>query len=442
MSIFTYDVFISYSHHDNDWVRGWLLPRLESAGLHVCIDSRDFEIGVPSIVNMENAVKRSRKTILVMTPNWTESEWTDFESLLTQTGDPVGRRRRLVPIMLRVCDLPDRLAIFTYADFTDSAQWDTQLARVINAIRESSTPSPTTQLPPNLVHPYPLQANFTGRVSERQELTTWLADDTRPICALIAIGGMGKSALAWYWVKNDVLTAAQASSAFAVDGVMWWSFYEGESSFAKFIDEAFKYVSGQTTIDVTRFPTPYDRAQELRKQLQTKRVLFVLDGFERQLRAYARLDAAYKPDDTIEPSQEERACVDPIAARWLSDIAAGTTRAKVLFTTRLMAHDLEDRAGDALAGVLKRELKELPRDDAVKFMRQQGVTADRCEYRLKQAEIHNFLACLALDAGDHDAAREHAETARERAWCDGPPHCYKPALDEAEGMLKELGAGE
>ena len=63
--------------------------------------------------------------------------------------------------------------------------------------------------------------------------------------------------------------------------------------------------------------------------------------------------------------------------------------------------------------------------------------ADRCEYRLAQADIHNFLARLALDAGDREKAREQAEIAKERAWCDGPPHCYKPALDEAERMLAE-----
>jgi tetratricopeptide (TPR) repeat protein len=65
--------------------------------------------------------------------------------------------------------------------------------------------------------------------------------------------------------------------------------------------------------------------------------------------------------------------------------------------------------------------------------------ADRCEYRLKQADIHNFLARLTLDAGDRAAARREAEIARERAWCDGPPHCYKPALDEAERLLAEIG---
>jgi len=52
------------------------------AGLRVCIDFRDFEPGLPTLVNMENAVERSRKTLIVLTPDWVESEWTTFESLL------------------------------------------------------------------------------------------------------------------------------------------------------------------------------------------------------------------------------------------------------------------------------------------------------------------------------------------------------------------------
>ena len=91
----TYDVFISYSHRDAEWVRNWLLPRLERAGLSVCIDFRDFQIGVPSLVNMERAAERSQRTLLVLTPNWVQSEWTNFEALMIQTQDPVGLRRRM-----------------------------------------------------------------------------------------------------------------------------------------------------------------------------------------------------------------------------------------------------------------------------------------------------------------------------------------------------------
>jgi hypothetical protein len=417
VSDFTFDVFISYSHLDVDWVKSYLLPRLESAGLRACIDFRDFEIGTPSIVNMENAVQRSARTLLVLTPNWLQSEWSNFESLLIQTKDPVGTRRRLLPLMREKCTLPDRLGIFTYADFTDPANWDAELARLINSIREPNQRFNPRTIQPNLVHPYALQSNFTGRVNERRELTAWLAEDAKPICALVAMGGMGKSALAWYWMQQDVLAPAQPTSASRVEGVMWWSFYEGEAGFAKFIDDALKYVTGQP-IDMTRLPTTYDRAQELRQQLQTNSILFILDGFERQLRAYASLDAAYKSDDATDPSREARACVDPNAARWLRDIAAGATRAKLLLTTRLIPSDLEDRAGDALAGVLKRELTELPRDDAIAFMRAQGVTkgtpselANACAaYGYHPLSLRLLSGLIARDArtpGDINAAPRH-----------------------------------
>jgi tetratricopeptide (TPR) repeat protein len=82
------------------------------------------------------------------------------------------------------------------------------------------------------------------------------------------------------------------------------------------------------------------------------------------------------------------------------------------------------------------------RQDATSRAEEALTIADRCNYRLNQAEIHNFLSRLALDKGDHATARQHAEVAKERAWCDGPPHCYKPALDEAERMLSLLAAKE
>ena len=39
---FEYDVFLSYSHADGDWVKTELLPALEAAGLKINIDFRDF----------------------------------------------------------------------------------------------------------------------------------------------------------------------------------------------------------------------------------------------------------------------------------------------------------------------------------------------------------------------------------------------------------------
>ena len=62
--------------------------------------------------------------------------------------------------------------------------------------------------------------------------------------------------------------------------------------------------------------------------------------------------------------------------------------------------------------------------------------ADRGHYRLKQADIHNFLAQWELDRGSLAPAQQHAEIAKGSALCDGPPHYYKAALDEAERLLQ------
>jgi hypothetical protein len=51
-----------------------------------------------------------------------------------------------------------------------------------------------------------------------------------------------------------------------------------------------------------------------------------------------------------------------------------------------------------------------------------------CEYRLVQAGCHNFLAGLALEEGSRQKAQEHAESACEWAWCDGPSHRYEAAF--------------
>lgn len=146
---FLYDAFVSYSSRDADWVRSVLVPRLEAEGLRVCIDYRDFGVGIPSLRNMETAVDKSCKTILVLTPNWIASAWTEFESLLAQTKDPAGRGRRLLPILLQPCALPDRLRMLTYLDMTNASNFDQQVRRLIAAIR--SAPASGAPTPPQSV---------------------------------------------------------------------------------------------------------------------------------------------------------------------------------------------------------------------------------------------------------------------------------------------------
>jgi hypothetical protein len=130
-----YDVFISYSHRNKEWVRGWLVPQLKNAELKVCIDHESFEPGAPSITEMERAVLQSRTTVLVLTPEYLQSEWTEFENILVQTLDPAAHQRRLLPVLLVRCELPLRIGILTYLDFTRSAEHTERVKQLITAIR-------------------------------------------------------------------------------------------------------------------------------------------------------------------------------------------------------------------------------------------------------------------------------------------------------------------
>ena len=66
---FKYDVFVSYSSANKEWVRKTFVPILEKAGLKACDYDRDFDPGAPIIKEMEPAILESRRTILILSLN-------------------------------------------------------------------------------------------------------------------------------------------------------------------------------------------------------------------------------------------------------------------------------------------------------------------------------------------------------------------------------------
>ena len=125
-SKFKYDIFISYSHKNSDWVTGILVPKLENHGFKVFIDVRDFRGGSFSVIEMERAVNSSKRVILVLTNEYLKSQWTMFENVMGQTLDPAASNRKIIPILRNKCKIPLRLQILHYRDLShdDPKQWD------------------------------------------------------------------------------------------------------------------------------------------------------------------------------------------------------------------------------------------------------------------------------------------------------------------------------
>jgi tetratricopeptide (TPR) repeat protein len=262
---------------------------------------------------------------------------------------------------------------------------------------------------PYFAHPYALQEHFTGRVRERRMLSEWLSGDDHPMLALVAIGGMGKSALTWAWLQRDVLglplpgqpeDPPDIAAAYRVpeearpEGVLWWSFYEREAGCPAFLDTALTYASGGQ-VDPRGIPSDYDKLQRLVALLQERRLLLVLDGLERQLRAYASLSAAYQGDTVPQDVQgDPNSCTDPHAADFLRQVAALPLRSRVLITSRLFPRELE-----GLGGCRREELTGLYPDDAVAFFHAHGVKGTRAEIEAACQPYGYLPLALRLLAG-------------------------------------------
>ncbi len=156
---FEYAAFISYSHADQEWVRGWLAPTLRDAGLRVCVDYDSFPIGRPIVAAIEHAVVASRKTLMVLTPAYLDSDWGAFENILVQTLDPNAQQLRLLPILHIACEPPLRIRALNGVDLQQPDA--TAVARLVAAIKEEAPPPAPERAP---VWPAPAQPEKAAAV--------------------------------------------------------------------------------------------------------------------------------------------------------------------------------------------------------------------------------------------------------------------------------------
>jgi|CXWL01.1.fsa_nt_gi tetratricopeptide (TPR) repeat protein len=215
-------------------------------------------------------------------------------------------------------------------------------------------------------HRYGDLATFTGRATELKMLDEWLANDTDNLYLMTAFGGFGKSALTWTWFNRVHREQWQTA--------VWWSFYEKESGFESFLSETLKHL-GMEVKESAR-----QQVNDLLEAMRGTNILIVLDGFERLLRQYGRMDAALQSDDEdadIDPSQRD--CSSPLTETFLRGLSGAGIKSKVLMTTRLCPRALESADGKLLKGCRDESLSAFSPDDAVTYFHNEGIAATRAE---------------------------------------------------------------
>ncbi|MBX3450998.1 MAG: DUF4062 domain-containing protein [Planctomycetaceae bacterium] len=230
---------------------------------------------------------------------------------------------------------------------------------------------------------------FVGRDSQLQELTDW-ANPADPTNLLLfeAIGGNGKSMLTWEWTANPrhALAARPADKPWA--GRFWYSFYERGAIMVDFCQRALAYMTGRPLEDFAKKKTA-ELKDDLLAQLHARPWLLILDGLERILVAYHRIDAAEVPDEEANIPTDKIVNRNPCDAIRDEDndllrALAAVAPSKLLVSSRLTPRVLLNPSGQPIPGAKRITLPGLRPPDAEALLRSCGIEG-------KSAAIQSYL---------------------------------------------------
>ncbi len=110
------DFFVSYSSSDEKWAE-WIAFQLEDNGYTTILQAWDWGPGSNFILEMQKAAKECERTILVLSPSFLDSDYTQPEWAQAFRRDPKGERRLLIPVRVQKCELEGFFGPLVYIDF-------------------------------------------------------------------------------------------------------------------------------------------------------------------------------------------------------------------------------------------------------------------------------------------------------------------------------------
>ncbi|XP_011197812.3 protein toll [Bactrocera dorsalis] len=129
-----FDAFISYAHQEADFVNHLLVPQLEHGEppFRVCTHERNWLAGAYIPEQIIESVEQSRRTIIVLSQHFIESEWARMEFRTAHQCSLNEGRARIIMIKygeiinseLLDKELKAYLDMNTYLDWQDARFWD------------------------------------------------------------------------------------------------------------------------------------------------------------------------------------------------------------------------------------------------------------------------------------------------------------------------------
>jgi hypothetical protein len=280
-------------------------------------------------------------------------------------------------------------------------------------LKDDTTNMTDSQLPvPPAFYAAPVyigRTTFIGRKAELQLLSAWAqAADKTSVLLFEAIGGNGKSMLTWEWTTKHA-TGVRGDWA----GRFWYSFYEKGAVMRGFCQHALAYMT-QQPLEAFEKKSTAEMRVVLLAELRKKPWLLILDGLERVLVAYHRIDAAEVRDEELNRPTDnilDRNACDAIRDEDTDLLRALSAAApsKILISSRLIPRVLLNQASLPIPGVTPPlKLPGLEDADAEALLHSCGVkgtSADIRYYLKTYCDNHplviSVLAGLINSPGPH-----------------------------------------
>src|SRR3954469_24961401 len=128
------DLFVHYAEADFGWVDGHLAPALSEAGVRWHSEA-EFALGAPRQTEIERAIRGSRRTLLVLSPDYLADGFGWMANLLAQSHGLETSTWPVIPLILRPVKLPSHLSLLTVLDATNPERWPSVLERLCAEVK-------------------------------------------------------------------------------------------------------------------------------------------------------------------------------------------------------------------------------------------------------------------------------------------------------------------
>ncbi len=140
-----YDVFLSHSAKDGEFVSR-LATDMTHAGLRVWLDQWNIRVGESFAEAIQQAMEESRFLLIVMSPHYFQSIWTQQEWHYALAKEIESGGVRLIPLLYQDCEIPPMLRTKQWVDFRDQTQYPIVLGRLVRDLHSLASRETTATL--------------------------------------------------------------------------------------------------------------------------------------------------------------------------------------------------------------------------------------------------------------------------------------------------------